>query len=196
VGARDLPGEYYPAAWFLVSQIVRDHGFEGLESLWSAIGPGDSAASVRAAYEQQFGTPLDALLDPIDRGAIVEARRTCSYTLCGSPGPPQLDAPARCADADASGPTASHATTHRAWAGSAIELTPGQYEFESVGGSIGTLAPCGLECRPLGAWPPYETGPDHAQEIQILGGAYRLEVSRRLPEDGDAGEVRVSPLAE
>jgi hypothetical protein len=198
VGAETLPGEYYPAAWFLVSQIIRDHGFDGLESLWSAIEPGDSAASVRAAYEQQFGAPLEALLEPITTGAFVEERQTCSYTLCDASGPPRLDAPQTCEDEDAIGPTASHSTIPRAWAVSVIELEERHYAFESQRGAVGTLSPCGLECRALGAWPPYETQPNASIEVQILGGTYSLEVSRRVDgtTEGEPPEVRLVPLAD
>jgi hypothetical protein len=46
---RDLePGEHYQEAWFLVSQIVRDHGREGLAQLWHAVPPGADAERVRA----------------------------------------------------------------------------------------------------------------------------------------------------
>ncbi|MBK8238582.1 MAG: hypothetical protein IPK74_23905 [Deltaproteobacteria bacterium] len=85
----EVPFSYddYPLAWFLVSQIVRDHGFDGLARFWRAVEPRATAAEVRAAYQAMFGPPIDALVEPIEfedpvYGHYDEVRHPCNFSLC------------------------------------------------------------------------------------------------------------------
>lgn len=83
-----LPSEDYELAWFLVSQIVREHGFDGLRDLWHAVPAGASASEVRDAYARTFGASFDELFEPIvvelpePAGPSEFERRACDFTLC------------------------------------------------------------------------------------------------------------------
>jgi hypothetical protein len=98
----------YYWGWFLVSQILADHGIAGLRDLWHAVPLGATAQEVRDAYQSLFGRPMDALIEPyvvhsefegLD-GKQVE-RYHCDFALCTGKPQPWVD------DTwEASGPTA------------------------------------------------------------------------------------------
>lgn len=81
----------YELAWFLVSQIVLDHGVDGLRDFWHAVPRGSTAAEVRAAYQAIFGRPIDALVEPYmvesaePSGPTLVERRACDFALCPAP---------------------------------------------------------------------------------------------------------------
>jgi hypothetical protein len=86
--ADDLQRAYW-GGWFLVSQIVVDHGVPGLRDLWHAVPRGASAQQIRATYQSLFGRSMDALVQPyvyrneaspLD-GAEIE-REPCYFALC------------------------------------------------------------------------------------------------------------------
>ena len=80
--ARNLTPLEYHDAWFLVSQIVSDHGMAGLEDLWHEVPYGATAAEVRAAYENLFGRPIDTLIEPWDLDGKDMTRYGCTFALC------------------------------------------------------------------------------------------------------------------
>jgi hypothetical protein len=84
----ELSFDDYDLAWFLVSQIVLDHGFDGLRDFWQVVPRGSSAVEVRAAYQDLFGRPIDVLIepywigDPEAPGSMHVDRLPCNYALC------------------------------------------------------------------------------------------------------------------
>lgn len=91
LGAPNVVFADYDLAWFVVSQIVLDHGFEGLRDFWHAVPRGSSATEVRAAYEALFGRSIDALVEPYQvgepgtPGSYEMERRACDFSLCPAP---------------------------------------------------------------------------------------------------------------
>ena len=87
IGPKLDANEHYNQAWFLVSQIVRDHGFDGLRDLWHDIPEGSSPQHVREAYRQRFGQPIETLLEPVLNPITggYETRYPCLFTPCGEP---------------------------------------------------------------------------------------------------------------
>ena len=87
IGPKLGTGEHYNQAWFLVSQIVRDHGFDGLRDLWHDIPEGSSPQHVRDAYRQRFGQPIETLLEPVLNPITggYETRYPCLFSPCGDP---------------------------------------------------------------------------------------------------------------
>lgn len=86
IGASGAKFEHYYEAWFLVGQIILDHGVAGLRELWHATEPNASAQEVRAAYQALFDRRIDDLLEPwfseTELGAGFIERRTCELSLC------------------------------------------------------------------------------------------------------------------
>jgi hypothetical protein len=86
LGAETLEPGLYAAAWFIVSQIVHDHGFEGLRELWLRIPANASTQQVRDAYLELHGRPIDELIEPWlydgPNGPTPIGRQICSYTVC------------------------------------------------------------------------------------------------------------------
>jgi hypothetical protein len=86
LGDQVLEGGRYSAAWFIVSQIVHDHGMEGLRELWHRVPARASGQRVRDAYFELFGRPIDALIEPWiyegEIGPVPVPRTSCGYTLC------------------------------------------------------------------------------------------------------------------
>lgn len=167
--ARELSAVEYYDAWFLVSQIVADHGMAGLRDLWHAVPAGASAAQVRDAYLSLFGQPIDVLIEPWvwDLGEMGEEERTrgtCSVTLCtGMTLPAEADGeswaatgPTSCADdPDAIGPFQRSGTEDGPPVWRDYVMDPGQYLFEQdPANDLGAVQarPCGLECVYLAAY--------------------------------------------
>jgi len=160
IGARDIPGGDYPLAWFIVSQIVLDHGFDGLREFWHAVPRGSTAAEVRAAYEELFGRSIDALIEPY----VVEysppfgpqeiERRACDFALCPAPEvtPWQGDqwtalGPLGCEDdPDAIGPDRRPSDWGEVWRDYTLIGDPAFYGFEYGAGSSVSIAACALNC--------------------------------------------------
>jgi hypothetical protein len=191
--ATPLGRESYDVAWFLVSQIVRDHGMGGLRELWHAVPPDASAAEVRQAYSDLFGRPIDALIEPIEHdGGWLEERWSCYFTLCGEPQPWdsaswRAEGPFDCAnDPNALGPMGASGTgTVERY--HVVELdSSARYRFTASGGAGVYLRPCDLQCVPLGA-PAISFFPDESVGLPNLrGGRYRVEILSRfeaLPTD-------------
>ena len=190
-----LGHENYGKAWFLVSQIVRDHGMDGLNDLWHAVAPQASAAEVRQAYQDLFGRSIDALIEPIEGpGGLPEERWSCYFTVCGEPQPWdgnawRADGPFACADdPDALGPlgAGTPGTVERYHV---VELEPAtRYRFTASSGGA-ELRPCGLQCQPRGSsahtfWPDMPSS-----RADLPGGPYRVEIvslSDDLPTDTPA----------
>lgn len=87
IGPKLGTGEHYNQAWFLVSQIVRDHGFAGLRDLWHDIAEGSTPEHVRDAYRQRFGQPIETLLEPVldPTTGGYDTRYPCLFSPCGEP---------------------------------------------------------------------------------------------------------------
>jgi hypothetical protein len=181
--------EYYNA-WFLVSQIARDHGMEGLRDFWHAVPADASAERARQAYQDLFGRPIDVLLEPYEasEGGPLLERWSCHLTVCGEPQPWdgdtwQADGPFACADdPDALGPMDISGTgivqRHHV-----VELEPAtSYRFTPAGGVAADLRPCGLQCQPLGA-SAHSFWPDRpSTRSDLAGGRYRVEILSRFED--------------
>jgi hypothetical protein len=191
--ATPLGRENYDMAWFLVSQIVRDHGMDGLRELWHAIPPDASSERARQAYADLFGRPIDALIEPIEHDdGWLEERWSCYFTLCGEPQPWngaswRAEGPFDCADdPNALGPMGASGTgTVERY--HVVELeSSARYRFTATGGAGTYLRPCGLQCRPLGtsAIPFFPN--ESVSRDDLRGGRYRVEILSRfedLPTD-------------
>lgn len=181
--------EYYNA-WFLVSQIVRDHGTDGLRDFWRAVPADASAERARQAYQDRFGRPIDALIEPYEasEGGPLLERWSCHFTVCGEPQPWdgdtwQAEGPFACADdPDALGPMDVSGTgivqRHHV-----VELEHAtSYRFTPAGGVAADLRPCGLQCQPLGA-AAHSVWPDRpSTRSDLAGGRYRVEILSRFED--------------
>jgi hypothetical protein len=110
-------GNDYYQAWYLVSQIIADHGVAGLRDFWRAVPRGSTPQEVRDAYQALFGRPMEVLTVPWeyddgdDPGWWDTSRFTCEFALCTGEVRPWVDnvwtasGPAGCEDdPDAIGP--------------------------------------------------------------------------------------------
>jgi hypothetical protein len=181
--------EYFKA-WFLVSQVVRDHGFEGLRDFWHRVAPDASAAEVRAAYQALFGRPIDALIEPYEawEGGPLVDRWSCYFALCGEPTPWngdtwQAEGPFACEDdPDALGPTRASGTgpVERYHV---VELEPStSYRFTAAGGLGAFVRPCGLQCLPLGSDANAYWAEMPRVHPSALGGRHRVEILADLAD--------------
>ncbi len=174
----------YDRAWVLVSQIVLDHGMEGLRELWHAVPSSASAEQVRRAYQNLFGRSIDVLLEPREyyEGGPDTDRWSCYYVICDEPESWdgdvwRADGPFDCADdPDALGPRGSNGTgaVERHYV---VELEAAtSYRFTASGGAGTYLRPCGLQCLPLGT-PALPFFPDTStSRADLRGGQYRVEI--------------------
>lgn len=194
--AEDAEDVDYRDALFVVSQIVRDHGFVGLRELWHRVPRDASAREIRDTYEAIFDRPMEALFEPID-GA---PRHSCHFTVCvGEPAAWDGDAvtlagPSDCEDDPrAVGPMPGrHLGT--VWRPHVVDLDDAPLHWESVGGVGAFLRWCRLRCDP-GDPHAYEgVAPDGSSTKDLGPGPMRVEVSQdieELPLD-EAGALRIS----
>lgn len=196
LAADPLTTQHYPLAWFLVSQIVRDHGFEGLRDLWYAIPAGSSAGEVRLAYEQVFGRPIDTLLEdvPVEPGMDPDqaTRRACDFGICAAAETPWVGGvwtapgPTDCEDdPDAVGPDGRVYLSERGevWRNSTIVMEHGWYETEMSPSVSRGIAGCSLRCEwaatgLTGSPPGYHEGPSYTN----MTGPYRVDVRSALAD--------------
>lgn len=178
----------YATAWFLVAQIVRDHGTEGLRELWQAVDPDASADQIRAAYQDLFAQPIDTLIEPREyyEGGEPLERWSCHYTVCAEPQPWEGDVwqaqgPTGCADdPHAIGPMGVSNTIERHHV---VELEPGaEYRFTASGGAGAQLRPCGLQCLPLGAQADLFFPGTSRTRDDYPSGRYRVEIVTTVEE--------------
>lgn len=179
-----LSSDDYDKAWFLVSQVILDHGMEGLSALWHAVPSDASAEQVRQAYQDLFGRPIDALIEPreVSEGGSTLDRWSCYFVVCDEPQPWEgavwrAAGPSGCIDdAHALGPMGSNGTgtVERYYA---VELEPSTpYRFTTSGGVGAYLRECGLQCLPLGS-PAWQLWPDTStSRSDLFGGRYRVEI--------------------
>lgn len=193
----DSPGDLsYNLAWYVVSQIVRDHGFDGLRTLWHAVPPDATAAEIRASYEELFGEPLDVIFEPAEVQfpgepyEMIVPRATCHFNVCaGEPlelsgidaAPVFAEAPSSCLDdPHAIGSTHGHSGGD-VWASWVLPLEPGRHRFVTSGGAAATVVSCGLRCD------PYDTSPWSGVDVddtlvddfrEYWPGPFRFEVGR------------------
>ncbi|MEX1368448.1 MAG: hypothetical protein AB1Z98_35275 [Nannocystaceae bacterium] len=210
-------GNNYIWAWFVVSQIVHDHGVEGLRELWYEVPFGASATEVRAAYEAIFERPMDALLEPHrDRVAFngrdleipeggEEDRHPCIFSLC--PGEPEViddvgvlfaPGPSGCEDdPHAVGPHSRNPFIDGppVWRETIIEATEGLIEVQRPEVLEGILRPCALLCLGSGNGYGLWISPRTEDERRSApGGRWRVEARSELEalptDDPDAIEIR------
>lgn len=196
VGASDLVIEDYAYAWFLVSQVVSDHGFDGLGRLWRAVPPGASAADVREAYESLFQRPIDALIEPNliegPDGPYESPRYPCNFALCLAPEVTpwngdrwSASGPTDCEeDPDAIGPD------HRAygyehgevWRHYVIEMDRDALDVETSATVGANLAACSLVCSDNQVESAQVIGPASIEDGSSWPGAgrHRVEVRSEL----------------
>lgn len=195
IGATELPYDQYHLAWFIVSQVVLDHGFDGLRSFWHAVPSGASAAEVREAYSSLFGRPIDRLLEPyfVDYGpaGLVETDRSpCNFALCPAAETPWADGrwsaagPADCAeDSRAIGPDMrSHLYEHgEVWRDYTIRVEPGDFDTV-ISASAGIVRiSCSLDCTHVGL-DVSVVGGTFTNDRWTPGGPWRVEVRDELAD--------------
>ena len=179
-------GEHYREALFIVSQIVSDHGFEGLATLWHALSPESGAAELRAEYERHFGRPLDSLVEPVLVGSIPNARFSCFYEICLPDSRPIDEAagwtargPESCDDEGTIGPRPWDGAL-AAWTHHTVEVGASTPSVVTSGGEGAVLRYCGLGCSAVPheqTIPPGTSGPS-----MLPPGRYLVEVGHRASE--------------
>jgi len=203
-------GRNYWESWFLVSQIVRDHGVDGLKSLWFEVEADADAAEVRKAYESLFGRPMEALLEPLpaDESSVGGPRVPCRFALC-----PQEAQPLEGGSVVAPGPAGCEGDPHAIGPHSRSEALDGPpvwretvvvpmvrwADAEPSGNLFAAPSPCFLECYRYGQGRAV-FGPDSEQWNLALrpAGPWRIEVRRdleSLPTD-DPGGITVFELSD
>jgi hypothetical protein len=221
LAARSLSPDDYYDAWFLVSQIVFDHGIEGLRDLWHAVPQRATANEVRDAYAELFDRPIEALIEPysageIDGHEIWMERRTCSLALC--PGEPKPwtgnvwtgAGPHACeGDPQAVGPETYGQSLGigNVWRPYIIEFegdapdviapdTPYDsdrlYDWASTGLAGGLYEPCALYCDTISTGPGYPG--QEAHDWRYYPGRLRVDVRHELddlPRD-PPGELHIT----
>jgi hypothetical protein len=152
---RDLD---YWSAWFIVSQIVRDHDFEGLRAFWHAVPPDATAEDIRGAYATTFGRPLDALFEPdlVDvpwmDADVEEPRHACYFAVCPTMPKPWVAEswsaapPVACeSDEGAVGPTMGKQLGD-VWRPYVAETGLGPHQYSASGLAMGVRRQCALRC--------------------------------------------------
>jgi hypothetical protein len=174
----------YHDALFVVSQIVRDHGFEGLRELWLRIPSDASARRVRDAYREIFGRSMEALFEPIDG----VPRQTCHFAVCvGEAGAfdddtIELEGPLDCEDdANAVGPSPG-SYLGSVWRSHVVDLQDVVHRQETLDGVGAVLRPCSLRCDPLDPMAFYALPPGESQLGGLWPGPARIEVTRPLED--------------
>jgi hypothetical protein len=188
LGDQVLKGGRYAAAWFIVSQIVHDHGIEGLRELWHRVPWDSSAQQVRDAYFELFERPIDALVEPWiyegPNGPSPIGRSSCSYTVCA--GKPHAwdedrwlaEGPAGCEDdphAVGSDARMYDLDVGSVWRDYLLERTTLIEPPRLSGPVTAIMIPCGFRCPYDG---PVYIGPD--QLSRGWGGLVRVEVRTPL----------------
>jgi hypothetical protein len=197
----------YDHAWFLVSQIVFDHGLDGLRDFWHAVPPGATAQHVRAAYMALFDRSIDALIEPYHAvnasgDDIWIERGRCSLNLCpGSPKPWAGDVwsasgPTGCqSDPQAVGPMtwSSSLGIGSVWRPYVVEFAGEEdgefrpdrprsmhpHDLLPNGGAGALLEACWFECATVGTG---EVFPDAPRQWQWGPGRFRVEVLHELDD--------------
>jgi hypothetical protein len=198
LGAETLAPGRYAAAWFIVSQIVHDHGFEGLRELWHRIPAGASTQQVRDAYLEIHGRPIGELIEPwLDdgpNGPTPGGRMLCSYTVCAGERHGWVEdrwvgsAPVGCED----DPNAVGSDLPPDYYGHEVGTVWRDYMLENAtpvlpprfsDGVTAILARCGFQCPWSGA---FYVGPEAPHSFSTFSGGVRLEVRtllEALPSD-------------
>ena len=186
----------YHDALFVVSQIVRDHGFDGLRELWHRVPRDASARQIRDTYEAIFDRPIEALFEPVDG----VPRHSCHFTVCvGEPADwngdeVALPGPSDCEDDPrAVGPMSSR-YLGTVWRPHVVDLEDAPLHWESVGGVGAYLRWCRLRCDPGDPHAEGGVAPDGSSTMNLGPGPMRVEVSQdleELPLD-EPGVVRIS----
>jgi hypothetical protein len=195
LGDQVLEGGRYSAAWFIVSQIVHDHGMEGLRELWHRVPARASTQQVREAYFELFERPIDALIEPWiyegETGPVPVPRTSCGYTLCAGEAQPWDGdrwvgpAPAGCEDdPDAVGPDPTRRDAQQfmygfpagpVWREYVVDVA---YPVEPPRLSETVTAigiPCGFVCP---EWFPVDFQPGGPNVLGV--GPFRLQVRTEL----------------
>ncbi len=199
----------YHQAWFLVSQVVRDHGFDGLGELWHAVPSTATAVEIREAYEGLFGQPIDALLQPdvMLPGTDAEfevPRGTCHFTVCVGAATPwdgdqwSGEAAVGCeGDPEAVGPTPINFAAP-VWRSYVVDVADGPHRWTTSAGVGAYVRPCQLRCTADPDQGFTIVGPGETREIDTSAwsGRVRVEVGReleQLPTD-EVGTLRIERL--
>ncbi|MBL4686275.1 MAG: hypothetical protein JKY37_16900 [Nannocystaceae bacterium] len=185
-------GNNYFESWFIVSQIMRDHGIEGLRGLWHAVPAEATAADVRRAYEDLFDRPIDALLErtPFNPDTMVGGvRAPCKFSLCPGIAQP-LDGgavfapgPSGCEDdPNAIGPHSRFELLDGPPVWRETTITPTRWSYPEPSDTLAaTSSPCFLECYRYGSgrvvWIP---GMDQWGMVLRPAGSWRIEVRQEL----------------
>ncbi|MEX1362581.1 MAG: hypothetical protein AB1Z98_05605 [Nannocystaceae bacterium] len=183
----------YFQAWFIVSQIVRDHGMDGLRELWHAVPRDASATQVRQTYEDLFDRPMTALLEPevVFPGEPFEMtvpRHPCYLTVCVGELEPwdgdrwSGEAADGCEDDPlAVGPSDGN-FAGPVWRQHLVELGPTDHIASSSDGVGAMVRPCGVLRCGADEVPYTVVSPDNPS-VELgpyWSGMVRMEVGRDL----------------
>lgn len=198
----------YFQAWFVVSQIVRDHGFEGLRDLWHAVPREATADEVEQAYAELFGRPMASLFEPEvwfpgEPFEMEVPRYSCYLSVCVGDATQwegdswSGEAVSGCEDdPNAVGPT-PESFLAPVWRPYVLETGENTLEISTSVGVGAFVRPCGLRCG-MDAFP--FTGTSSGDTIQVggswLSARVRIDVGRELDElpTEDAGSVTIERL--
>lgn len=202
--------EDYQLAWFIVSQIALDHGFDGLRDFWHAVPRGSSAAEVRAAYEALFGRSIDALIEPYvveypdPIGPTEVERRACDFALCPAREVAAwqddrwvASGPVGCEDdPDAIGPDRRLLEWGEVWRDYTLLGEPAYYSFDYPAKTAVGMAACALNCENQATGIVAFEGPPLSTEAMFRGweAPVRVEVRAALSDlpVAAAGDVTVT----
>lgn len=192
--------EDYPAALFIVSQIIKDHGVDGLRALWHELSPDSDAATFRAAYQRQFGRSIDVLIEPLMLGPVPNQRFSCFYEICledavqlETTGEWSAQGPSSCTeDGRAVGPLprAGHLSV---WTHQVVEIGTELPAITTSGGEGVVVRYCELGCNTVAH--DASIGPDTTIDSELSQGRYLVEVGHELSALPTAtpATVRFSP---
>lgn len=174
----------YAAALYIVSQVVEEHDFEGLRSLWYAVPMGASASEFRDAYRSIFDQPIDHLVEPKMIGPVPATRLSCFYEIFLEP-PQPLDAsgqwqgrgPTECDDPATIGPRAA-AGEVTAWTHQVVELPANAPFVTLVGGTGAVVRTCGFGCNAVVHDARIEPGA--AVDLALPAGTYLVEIGESI----------------
>jgi hypothetical protein len=175
----------YPAALFIVSQIIKDHGVEGLRTLWHELSPDSDAAAVRAAYQREFERSIDVLVEPVMVGPLPNRRFSCFYEICLEDAE-RLDAigewsaqgPGSCAeDGRAVGPLPREGRLS-AWTHQVVEIGAEPPVIATSGGEGIIVRYCELGCNTVAH--DAKVAPDTTVDFALTPGRYLVEIGHEL----------------
>ncbi len=176
----------YAAALFIVSQIVKEHGVDGLRRLWHELSLDSEAAEFRAAYQSVFARSVDELLEPEMLGPVPNTRFACFSEICleaaeqtRSDGTWSAEGPESCAGARAVGPR-SLGGGRSVWTHQVVTVNAESPVITATGGSGAVVRACGLGCNTVVH--DAQIAPGVSVDLALPSQDYLVEIGHRLED--------------